>query len=123
MTNSERWQIEADRTEAARKEAIENGHEVLTMDAAAALYGIDASSARHAALRHEEEAVRFTIAIGGRDLKLLSKSWADAYWRTRDGYEDRLRALRESAMTCWMSWAGGMWLLLGVEPVAPEVQS
>ena len=122
MTNSARWQIEVDRIEAARKEAIENGHEALTMDAAAALYGIASSAARHAALRHEE-AVQFTIAIGGRDLKFLSKSWADAYWRTRDGYEDRLRALREASMTCWIASAGGMWLLLGMEPVAQEVQS
>ena len=80
MNSSERGQIEADRLEAGRKEAIEHGHEGLTMEATAALYGRDASAVRHAALNHEAEAVRFTITTGGRDLKMIGKDWADAYW-------------------------------------------
>ena len=108
--------IEAERTEEARRKAIEAGHEVLTMEAAGGLYGIDASAVRHAALRRPDDAVRFTLAVGERDLKLISKSWGDDYWcaRVDAGYEDRLRALREVGGTCWIASAGGMWLLLGV---------
>lgn len=122
MNSSERGQIEADRIEAGRKDAIEHGHEGLTMEAAAALYGRDASAVRHAALNHEAEAVRFTITSGGRDLKMIGKDWADAYWGgCGDIYEDRLRALREASLTCWIPSYGGRWLLLGV--AAKEVRS
>ena len=122
MNSPERGQIEADRLEAGRKEAIEHGHEGLTMEATAALYGRDASAVRHAALNHEAEAVRFTITTGGRDLKMIGKDWADAYWGgCGDTYEHRLRALREESLTCWIPSYGGMWLLLGV--AAKEVRS
>ena len=121
MSSSDRARIEAARIEAARDEAIQNDHEVMTITAAAYLYGCDDSNIRHALRRgDEDEAVRLNLVfggLGGRGTKFLGKRWADGRWRdgAPAGYEDRLRSLRERGLTFF--WAG-MWLLLGVEVTA-----
>ena len=108
-----RSDIDAARTAAARAEAIDFDREVLTMPAAAALYGCSEQNIRQCVARAEGEAVRLTCSILGREVRLIDKAWADDRWRegAGPGYGERLARLREDGMT--MFWAGP-WLLLGV---------
>ena len=104
---------EAVRIAAARKEAIQSNREVLNVPTAAHLYDCTPANVCAAASK-EEEAIRVTLTIAGREVKFLDKGWADRRWRARanSGYEDRLRSLRENGTTLSL-W--GLWLLLGVE--------
>ena len=97
----------------ARERAIELGCEVLTMPAAAHLYGVSTANVRMAALAHPEE-VAFTISYAGRDIKLLDKSATDARWGEPMGYADRLQPMRVGGTV--MSLHRGLgYLVLGIE--------
>ena len=90
-------EAEFKRQRKAKEDAKRWGWEVLTPQAATALFGISASAVRQARLSGHVDC-RFTVDLTGRPLHLLDLQSAIEYWRDkkRDDFADVLEDMREN---------------------------
>ena len=90
-------EAELSRQRKAKEDAKKWGCEVLTPQAATALFGVSASAVRQARLGGHVYC-RFTVDLTGRPLHLLHLQSAIEYWgeKKRDDFADVLEDMREN---------------------------
>ena len=97
MSQNNPMEVERERQRKEREKAKELGNEVLTPQAAMALFGISASAVRQARLAGHVE-TRLTCYVTDRPVHLLNLSSAVSYWKDkrREDFDAALESMRDT---------------------------
>ena len=110
-----RNEVDIDHEKEFRGRAIALGNELVTEQAAAALFNKAGPTVRSAALKGNIEAV-FNMHLKKREAaQLFSLSSCQKFWGLHD--TELLKKLRDKSMTLWVSHRGGWWIVIHTEEV------